>query len=384
MPANPKVSFVVPCYKLAHYLGECVNSIINQTHEDFEVLIMDDCSPDNTPEVSRSFNDPRVKHIRNEPNLGHLRNYNKGIELSRGEYVWLISADDKLRSKEALDRYLRLASRKDSIGFVCCPATELLNGRETGVAKYSVLADHDKVFKGHHVLRLLLDANVVPAASGMVKRECYSRCGAFPLDLPFAGDWYLWCLFSLHYDVGFVAEPMVNYRGHDLSMTSQFKESDIKRMAQDSLTVLWRTLHHAEVLSLDEVSNHCKKAIGYEYARYLVQGRYPYYINCSFTLDEVEESIHRFASNTREKRQILASVYAALGHRHYECQRISLADDCWRQSTRLDPSLLNIHAKRLLLRTGRLGVALRKLRDALRQSKRSKLLAKVERRDLIQ
>ena len=64
---NPTVSFVVPCYKLAHLLPECINSILGQTYSDLEVLIMDDCSPDNTAEVARSFNDLRVKHIRNDP-----------------------------------------------------------------------------------------------------------------------------------------------------------------------------------------------------------------------------------------------------------------------------------------------------------------------------
>ena len=79
----PKVSFIVPCYKLAHLLPECVGSILAQTHEDFEILIMDDSSPDNTSEVARSFGDTRVVHMRNKVNLGHLRNYNEGIELSR-------------------------------------------------------------------------------------------------------------------------------------------------------------------------------------------------------------------------------------------------------------------------------------------------------------
>ncbi len=65
---------------------------------------MDDFSPDNTPEVARSFDDPRVRHIRNDPNLGHLRNYNKGISLSRGKYVWLISADDYLRKPHVLKK----------------------------------------------------------------------------------------------------------------------------------------------------------------------------------------------------------------------------------------------------------------------------------------
>jgi glycosyltransferase involved in cell wall biosynthesis len=70
---TPIVSFVVPCYKLAHLLRECVESILSQTYGDFEVLIMDDCSPDNTPEVAQSFQHPRVKYVRNDPNLGHLR-----------------------------------------------------------------------------------------------------------------------------------------------------------------------------------------------------------------------------------------------------------------------------------------------------------------------
>ena len=67
---DPMVSFVVPCHKLAHWLPDCVASILSQTCRDFEVLIMDDCSPDNTSEVARSFQDPRVRYIRNETNLG--------------------------------------------------------------------------------------------------------------------------------------------------------------------------------------------------------------------------------------------------------------------------------------------------------------------------
>ena len=102
---SPKVSFLVPCYNLAHLLPVCINSILNQTFDDLEVLIMDDCSPDDTPRVAMSFKDSRVVHIRNEPNLGHLKNYNKGISLAKGDYVWLISADDFLRCTSVVERY---------------------------------------------------------------------------------------------------------------------------------------------------------------------------------------------------------------------------------------------------------------------------------------
>src|SRR5262245_36779409 len=94
---EPVVSFIVPCYKLGHLLSDCVSSILCQTYEQFEVLIMDDCSPDQTPQVAACIFDPRVRYIRNTMNLGHLANYNRGIDMARGRYIWLISADDTLR-----------------------------------------------------------------------------------------------------------------------------------------------------------------------------------------------------------------------------------------------------------------------------------------------
>src|ERR1017187_9068685 len=113
---TPTVSFIVPCYKLAHFLSDCIQSILCQTYQDFEILIMDDCSPDHTPEVVRAFQDVRVRHIRNHENLGHLRNYNKGIGLASGRYVWLISADDQLRRAYILERYVKLLAAHPNVG----------------------------------------------------------------------------------------------------------------------------------------------------------------------------------------------------------------------------------------------------------------------------
>src|SRR5262245_21301848 len=121
----PKVSFVVPCYKLAHLLQECVTSILEQTCEDFEILVMDDCSPDSTPDVAMSFTDSRISYVRNEANLGNIRNYNKGIQMARGKYIWLISADDRLKQSQALERYVTLLDAHPEIGYVFCPALTL-------------------------------------------------------------------------------------------------------------------------------------------------------------------------------------------------------------------------------------------------------------------
>jgi len=128
-PVDPLVSFVVPCYEMAHLLPECIKSILAQTYQDFEILIMDNCSPDSTPEVAGSFNDARVRHIRNETNIGHLRNFNKGITLSRGKYVWLVSADDLLRSPRVLGHYVDLMERSPKVGYAFCRAIELRSGK---------------------------------------------------------------------------------------------------------------------------------------------------------------------------------------------------------------------------------------------------------------
>src|SRR5664279_2007316 len=147
-PSNPKVSFIVPCYKLAHLLPDCINSILNQTYSDFEILIMDDCSPDDTPRVAASFDDPRVIHVRNEPNLGHLRNYNKGISLARGDYIWLISADDYLRRPYILERYIELFDAHPRVGYVFCPGVAVRDGKESDAIGYSFNAGRDTILKG--------------------------------------------------------------------------------------------------------------------------------------------------------------------------------------------------------------------------------------------
>src|SRR5207249_476102 len=130
---RPLVSFVVPCYNLAQYLTDCLDSVLAQSFTDFEVLIMDDCSPDDTPRVAAAFTDNRVSHIRHETNLGHMQNYNVGIERARGKYLWLLSADDRLRSREVLKRFVDILEADDSVTFAFCSGlTVTSDGREGG------------------------------------------------------------------------------------------------------------------------------------------------------------------------------------------------------------------------------------------------------------
>jgi glycosyltransferase involved in cell wall biosynthesis len=364
---NPKVSFIVPCYKLGHLLPECIESILCQSYQDFEILIMDDCSPDNTPEVVKSFRDKRVRHVRNEPNLGHLRNYNKGIELAKGEYIWLISADDRLRSSQVLERYVRLMDGFPNVGYTFCPAIKLVDGQELGVMRYSEIASHDTVFNGHKFLtEHLAFANIVPAPAALARKKCYEQVSVFPLDLPHSGDWYLWGMFALYFDVGFCAEPMVNRRFHKTNMSSGFYKEATAVMFADNLGVLQRIRARAEKEGFDDVVEGCKRGIVAEYLRQVTPPNDGDAVQAFLTPEEFEKSLRSSARNGQEEARIRALVFAGLGDHYYERRDIGLGRDYYRRALSDSPYLLKVWAKYLLLKMGGWG---RILREFLSEAK---------------
>jgi glycosyltransferase involved in cell wall biosynthesis len=365
---RPTVSFVIPCYKLGHLLPECINSILAQSFEDFEILIMDDCSPDNTPSAAGAFRDERVKYVRNEPNLGHLKNYNKGIQLSAGKYIWLISADDYLRRPYILERYVRVMEQNPDVGYACCAGVWVRNGEEREIIDYSVYDNRDRIVSGPKFLESLVHRNIVLAASGMVRRDCYDRVGAFPLDavwagtpveMGWAGDWYLWCMFALHFNVAFFAEPMVCYREHDLNMTAIITDKEkAHRCAAAELAIPWMVKEQATALGYQELSKECLIALANEYSR---QARAKMYRSgeMRLDLDEFDESLQNSTKDEAERRWLYARFFLGLGDRYWYQDERSKAAEYYFKALSRDPSLLKIYAKLMLLPLGRLGSLVR-------------------------
>jgi hypothetical protein len=364
----PTVSFVVPCYNLAHLLPECIKSLVSQTYSDFEILIMDDCSPDNTAGVARSFEDDRIRLIRHESNIGHLRNYNAGINLSRGKYVWLISADDYLRRPYILQRYVELMENHPHVGYTFCPGVRVRKGKEAGVVGY--YGKRDRVVKGHVVLKTLLEYNLVVAASGMVRRECYQEISLFPLnamwagfpvDMGWLGDWYLWCIFALRFDVGYFAEPMVCYREHDLSMTSRVTRTEsIETCAGADIGMLWMIRQKANDSGLCRVSKDCLRAIANEYGRQGASKRYRA-STYSMSISHFEKSLCRSTESEKERNWIRARFFDGVGDKCWRRGDLSSAKHFYLASLRKDPRRMKVYAKLLLLVLGKPGGYLRRL-----------------------
>lgn len=94
MDNQPLVSIIIPTYNRAEYLKQAIESVLVQTYTNFELLILDNCSPDNTPDVVKQFNDPRIKYIRHQCNIRGAANWSYGIYWAKGKYISILGDDD--------------------------------------------------------------------------------------------------------------------------------------------------------------------------------------------------------------------------------------------------------------------------------------------------
>lgn len=115
---SPTVSVVIPTYNRAHLVGRAIQSALNQTHQDFEIIVVDDAFTDNTEEVAKSFNDPRIRYIRHEQNRGGSATRNTGIKVSRGEYIAFLNSDDEWSPEKLGKQMLLFSIVSENIGAV--------------------------------------------------------------------------------------------------------------------------------------------------------------------------------------------------------------------------------------------------------------------------
>lgn len=317
--AGPTVSFVVPCYRLAHYLEECVGSILAQDYSDLEVLILDDASPDDTPAVAQRIvagdASGRVSYRRNARNLGNIGTYNLGISAAQGRYVWILSPDDRLRDPAIVRRYVGKLDADPDIGFAFCPAHTLENGVDLGIRAGSLYADHDTVLEGEWLAReIISNQREILAPSVMVRKSCYERISMFPEDLPHRGDTYVWSAIAMRHKAAFFANAMVDYRVHAASMMTTLAQQSPQKVIADDLAVLWRLKSEALRLNRRRVARHCYDRIVVSYARFLLGIRFRC-MEQRLSPAEFEELVRLHEPSAVRRLKLRAEVLAAVALR---------------------------------------------------------------------
>lgn len=219
-PDQARFSVVIPCYNYAHYLREAVESALAQEGVGVEVIIVDDCSTDNGREVAREFaaTDPRVRTIFHEVNRGHLRTYNDGLAAADGDFVVLLSADDRL-APGAFSRAAALFSAYPEVGLVYGGFVEAFGDQpvtlRSGPVSWSVWRGRDWIWD-----RCRIGRNPLRSPEAIVRATVLDKVGRdYRDELPHSGDLEMWMRVATVSDVGYIrGADQAIYRLHEGNM----------------------------------------------------------------------------------------------------------------------------------------------------------------------
>jgi glycosyltransferase involved in cell wall biosynthesis len=236
----PAITVVIPNYNHARFLDRRIQSVLDQTRGDFELLLLDDRSTDNSLEVfDRYRGDPRVRVILNPVNSGStFRQWNKGIAEARGRYVWFAESDDHA-APEFLATLTGLLDQSPGVVLAFCESIVVdADDQPSGLATDYVdrvmafeawdidrdLWRRDFLMSGRdYCIRAQGRASTIPNASAVVfRREAYLAVGGADPAMRATGDWLLWGRMMLQGDVAFMARPMNFFRSHAQTTRERF------------------------------------------------------------------------------------------------------------------------------------------------------------------
>jgi len=220
MDATVPVTVLMPVYNGERYLGEAVESILNQTFYDYEFLIIDDGSTDRTAEILLSFHDERIRLVRNNTNLRLIATLNHGVEIARGKYIARMDCDD-ISHPERLEKQFQFMEVHPEIG-VLGTGIQVINAVGKTGCKYTFPAEHE-------VIRWSLSF-YCPLAhpSVMVRREVILRSGGYYQHMRHVEDYDLWRRLSAKTRLSNLTEALLYLRKHGSNIT-QVAESEHQR-----------------------------------------------------------------------------------------------------------------------------------------------------------
>jgi glycosyltransferase involved in cell wall biosynthesis len=229
------VSIIVPSYNHAQFLEERIESILNQDFHNFEVILLDDLSPDNSAEILKKYqNHPKVSHcIINEKNSGStFYQWNKGIDLAKGELIWIAESDDVADPQFLTKLVPKFDQNLDLVLAYSQSSRMNAQGEVTGTWKDCTDSSDAELFANdfelsglEYIERFLAFQNTIPNASGVVfKKKCYLDVSGANPSLKFIGDWEIWTKIVSQGDIFFTSECLNYFRYHDTSVIAQAKK----------------------------------------------------------------------------------------------------------------------------------------------------------------
>lgn len=218
------ISIILPIYNGEKYMRESIDSILNQTYTNWELLIIDDGSTDDTPVISTEYEakDSRIHYYKNEQNMRLPRTLNRGFSLAKGDYLtW--TSDDNYYYPTALEKMVHaLTSQNKDFVFASC---DVINAEGDIVEVISV---------NDHSPKMLVGSNPVGACF-MYSRKAYEVTGDYDPELTLVEDFDYWQRIATKFPPVCISEKLYAYRWHDGALTSTMKKDQFNRTLERTL-----------------------------------------------------------------------------------------------------------------------------------------------------
>lgn len=219
-PPAPLVSFVIASYNYGRHIGRTLQSILDQTEQDFEIIVVDDGSTDNSLDVIRSFGDPRVRLHVNDSNLGSVLTYNRGTSLAKGDFITYVDSDDWIepRKTEEQVQFLRRNPQVDVVGTY----VNFVNDEGSPHIRNGELQQWFSQQYDYTNLETWIGDNKVAGCSVMLTRRFHERFGLRYPEFTVCADFELWTrAYASGCRFGVVPLPLMNYRLHEDSLSQR-------------------------------------------------------------------------------------------------------------------------------------------------------------------
>ena len=248
-----KVSVIIPNYNHASFLSQRLESIFNQTFQDFEVILLDDCSTDNSCVVLDAYrSNPHVSHVvYNKTNGGSpFRQWKNGIELAKGEWVWIAESDDWAELSFLQELVDELSKQSNVVLAFCNSFHDYANKRVKGYPIY----DRPTLCNGIGFVRnhMLYDQAIYNASSVLFRRDV---AASFPLDYTYyrvAGDKLFWILTCEQGNVFYTPQCLNHFRRHDNEVSA--KETVSGRVFEEELRI-FQSIKGRKYISIEDREN---------------------------------------------------------------------------------------------------------------------------------
>lgn len=201
---TPRISVVMSVYNGEKYLREAIQSIFRQTYQDFEFIIINDCSTDTTSEIIKSFNDPRIKVINNQENIGLTKSLNKGVKTTNGEYIARMDADD-ISLPHRFETQIKFLDENPEYALVGSSFYQINDVGKT-IALTGVLTGDADLCSG------LKSHNRFGHGSVLMRKAAFTECNGYNEEFEYTQDYDLWLRMSERFKIANIEEPLYCWR----------------------------------------------------------------------------------------------------------------------------------------------------------------------------